>query len=113
MIPIQNPTIPSATAATSGVAGAARRNTAAGAGNPAAAAQAAPAAAAEQVSISSTAQLLQVASAQGEAAPASDARIAELQAAIQSGQYRVDPQRIASGLLADTKALLGASKPQP
>lgn len=55
--------------------------------------------------------MLQMASTQGATPPASDARIAALQAAIQSGQYAVDPQRIASGLLQDSQALLGAAKP--
>lgn len=112
MVPIQNPIVPSSSTASSGVAGAARRNPAAGASNIASsAAQTPQPAAAEQVSISSVGQMLQLASSQGNTPPASDARIAELQAAIQSGNYPVDAQRIASGLLQDTKALLGMVKP--
>ena len=38
-------------------------------------------------------------------------RISELQNAIRSGQYVVNPQRIASGLLQDSQALIGATKP--
>jgi negative regulator of flagellin synthesis FlgM len=67
------------------------------------------AAAAEQVSISAAGQMLTTASAQN--AAASDARIAQLQAAIQSGSYTVDPQRIARGLLQDSQSLLAASRP--
>jgi len=55
--------------------------------------------------------MLQMVSTLGATPPASDTRIAALQAAIQSGQYVVDPQRIASGLLQDSQALLGAVKP--
>jgi negative regulator of flagellin synthesis FlgM len=55
--------------------------------------------------------MLQMASTQGATPPASDARIAALQSAIQSGQYTVDPQRIASGLLQDSQSLLSVSKP--
>ncbi|MGC9184749.1 MAG: flagellar biosynthesis anti-sigma factor FlgM [Thiomonas sp.] len=112
MVPIHNPIASSSSTASSGVAGTARRNPAAGLGNTASsAAQTPQPAVAEQVSISSVGQMLQLASAQGTTAPASDARIAQLQAAIQSGKYQVDAQRIASGLLQDTKALLGTVKP--
>ena len=38
----------------------------------------------------------------------SDTIISELQNAIRSGQYVVNPQRIASGLLQDSQALIGA-----
>lgn len=55
--------------------------------------------------------MMNLASMQGATPPASDARIAGLQAAVQSGQYVADPQRIARGLLQDSQALLGASKP--
>ena len=54
--------------------------------------------------------MLNLASTQGATPPASDARISELQNAIRSGQYVVDPQRIAGGLLQDSQALIGASK---
>ena len=55
--------------------------------------------------------MLNLASTQGATPAASDARISELQNAIRSGQYVVDPQRIAGGLLQDSQALIGASKP--
>ena len=112
MIPIQNSAVSSTSTASSGVAVAARRPSAAMAGNPVAGtAQGSNSAGAEQVSISSAGQMLQMASTQGATPPASDARIAALQAAIQGGQYAVDPKRIASGLLQDTQALLGSVKP--
>ncbi|MDD4887330.1 MAG: flagellar biosynthesis anti-sigma factor FlgM [Thiomonas sp.] len=113
MIPIQNSAVSSASTASSGAAAASRRSSAAaGAGGPGVAnASASVAASAEQVSISNAGQMLQMASTQGATPPASDARIAALQAAIQSGQYVVDPQRISSGLLQDSQALLGASTP--
>ncbi len=65
----------------------------------------------EQVSISATARLLQTASTQGMTPPASDARIAELRAAVENGTYAVDPQRIAKGLVQSTRELLGATNP--
>gem|GEM_PF-1417696 len=112
MIPIQNSAISSASGASSGVAAASRRTSAASAGRTGpGAAQESQTAGAEQVSISSTGQMLQMVSTLGATPPASDTRIAALQAAIQSGQYVVDPQRIASGLLQDSQALLGAVKP--
>ncbi|MGC9237524.1 MAG: flagellar biosynthesis anti-sigma factor FlgM [Thiomonas sp.] len=112
MIPIQNSAVSSASGASSGVAAASSRTSAASArGAGAGAAQGPQPAGAEQVSISSAGQMLQMASTQGATPPASDARIAALQAAIQSGQYAVDPQRIASGLLQDSQSLLGAVKP--
>lgn len=107
MIPIQNSPLSSTSTATSGVATAARRAAAAPSPQGGAAPTAAPGG--EQVSISGAGQLLQLASTQGATPPASDARIAALQSAIQSGQYLVDPQRIASGLLQDSRAMLGAT----
>lgn len=109
MIPIQNSAASSASTATSGVASASRRTSPQSAGNSGSVSAGPGAAGAEQVSISNAGQMLQMASTQGATPPASDARIAALQAAIQSGQYAVDPQRIASGLLQDSQSLLGAS----
>ena len=107
MIPIQNSPLSSASTAASGSAAASRR--AGSVANPAV--NPAGAAATEQVSISGAGQMLNLASTQGATPPASDARISELQNAIRSGQYVVNPQRIASGLLQDSQALIGATKP--
>lgn len=63
----------------------------------------------DQVSISAAGRLVQTASTQGLTPPASDSRIAELRAAVQSGQYKVDTQQIAQGLLQSTSGLLGAT----
>lgn len=106
MIPIQNSPLSSASTAVSGSAAASRR--AGSVANPAV--NPSGAAATEQVSISGAGQMLNLASTQGATPPASDARISELQNAIRSGQYVVDPQRIAGGLLQDSQALIGASK---
>lgn len=112
MIPIQNSPLSSASTASSGIAAASRRTTSAQAGQAGpGSVQASGAASAEQVSISNAGQMLQMASTQGATPPASDARIAALQSAIQSGQYAVDPKRIASGLLQDSQSLLSVSKP--
>ncbi|WP_449371257.1 flagellar biosynthesis anti-sigma factor FlgM [Thiomonas sp.] len=113
MIPIQNSTLSSASASASGSAAAARRAVSAAGSAPAGAGQvnASVAATTEQVSISGAGQMLNLASTQGATPPASDARIAELQNAIRSGQYGVDAHRIAKGLLQDSQALIGASKP--
>ncbi|MBN8775561.1 flagellar biosynthesis anti-sigma factor FlgM [Thiomonas arsenitoxydans] len=110
MIPIQNSPLSSASTAASGSAAASRR--AGSVANPAVnpAVNPSGAAATEQVSISGAGQMLNLASTQGATPPASDARISELQNAIRSGQYVVDPQRIAGGLLQDSQALIGASK---
>jgi negative regulator of flagellin synthesis FlgM len=110
MIPIQNSPLSSASTAVSGSAAASRR--AGSVANPAVnpAVNPSGAAATEQVSISGAGQMLNLASTQGATPPASDARISELQNAIRSGQYVVDPQRIAGGLLQDSQALIGASK---
>ncbi len=111
MIPIQNSPLSSASTAASGSAAASRRagSVAGSVANPAV--NASGAAATEQVSISGAGQMLNLASTQGATPPASDARISELQNAIRSGQYVVNPQRIAGGLLQDSQALIGASKP--
>lgn len=111
MIPIQNSPLSSASTAASGSAAASRRagSVAGSVANPAV--NPSGAAATEQVSISGAGQMLNLASTQGATPPASDARISELQNAIRSGQYVVDPQRIAGGLLQDSQALIGASKP--
>jgi negative regulator of flagellin synthesis FlgM len=58
----------------------------------------------DMVSISNSARLLNAASATP-AAGVSDQRISELKAAIASGQYAVDPQKIAQGLMRDSQAL--------
>ena len=108
MIPIQNSPLSSASTAASGSAAASRR--AGSVANPAVV-NPSGAAATEQVSISGAGQMLNLASTQGATPPASDARISELQNAIRSGQYVVNPQRIASGLLQDSQALIGATKP--
>ncbi len=111
MIPIQNSPLSSASTAASGSAAASRRagSVAGSVANPAV--NPSGAAATEQVSISGAGQMLNLASTQGATPPASDARISELQNAIRSGQYVVDPQRIAGGLLQDSQALIGATKP--
>ncbi|MBN8745233.1 MAG: flagellar biosynthesis anti-sigma factor FlgM [Thiomonas sp.] len=111
MIPIQNSPLSSASTAASGSAAASRRagSVVGSVANPAV--NPAGAAATEQVSISGAGQMLNLASTQGATPPASDARISELQNAIRSGQYVVNPQRIASGLLQDSQALIGATKP--
>lgn len=111
MIPIQNSPLSSASTAASGSAAASRRagSVVGSVANPAV--NPAGAAATEQVSISGAGQMLNLASTQGATPPASDARISELQNAIRSGQYVVDPQRIAGGLLQDSQALIGATKP--
>ncbi|MGA8008953.1 MAG: flagellar biosynthesis anti-sigma factor FlgM [Thiomonas sp.] len=113
MSPIQNSAVSSASIASSGTAVASRRAASASAAGAGTAGQANPpdAGASAQVSISGAGQMLNLASTQGSTPPASDARIAGLQSAIQSGQYTVDPRRIASGLLQDSKSLLTASKP--
>ncbi|WP_079415174.1 flagellar biosynthesis anti-sigma factor FlgM [Thiomonas intermedia] len=115
MIPIQNSAISSASTATSGTTAASRRAGAApsGASGSGEAGQLNPSAApsTEQVSISGAGQMLNLASTQGITPPASDTRINELRSAIESGQYVVDPQRISQGLLQDSQALIGASKP--
>lgn len=118
MIPIQNSPLSSASTAASGSPAASRRagsvvgSVAGSVANPAVnpAVNPSGAAATEQVSISGAGQMLNLASTQGATPPASDARISELQNAIRSGQYVVDPQRIAGGLLQDSQALIGASK---
>ncbi|MDE2175537.1 MAG: flagellar biosynthesis anti-sigma factor FlgM [Betaproteobacteria bacterium] len=107
MIPIQNSPLSSASTAASGSAAASRR--AGSVANPSV--NPSGSAATEQVSISGAGQMLNLASTQGATPPASDARISELQNAIRSGQYVVNPQRIASGLLQDSQALIGATKP--
>lgn len=111
MIPIQNSPLSSASTAASGSAAASRRagSVAGSVANPAV--NPSGAAATEQVSISGAGQMLNLASTQGATPAASDARISELQNAIRSGQYVVDPQRIAGGLLQDSRALIGATKP--
>jgi negative regulator of flagellin synthesis FlgM len=113
MVPIQNSAISSASTSTSGSSAVSRRAGSVASSLPAGAGPINPssAAATEQVSISGVGQMLNLASTQGATPPASDARISELQNAIRSGQYVVDPQRIASGLLQDSQALIGASKP--
>ena len=113
MIPIQNASLSSASTATSGTTAASRRADAGSAGAAGQAGQTNPSAgpSTEQVSISGAGQMLHLASTQGITPPASDARISELRSAIASGQYVVDPQRIAQGLLQDSQALIGASKP--
>lgn len=112
MIPVQN-TPNSASPATSGTVATARHGGASTglSASGAAATGAGSQAVTEQVSISTTGRMMNLASMQGATPPASDARIAGLQAAVQSGQYVADPQRIARGLLQDSQALLGASKP--
>ena len=112
MIPIQNSSLSSASTTTSGTTAASSRAGAVSKGAAGALGQINPAASAatEQVSISGAGQMLNLASTQGATPPASDARISALQSAIQSGQYVVDPKRIAQGLLQDSQALLGASK---
>jgi flagellar biosynthesis anti-sigma factor FlgM len=62
----------------------------------------------ETVSISSSARLLNTAAASS-AAGASTAQITQLRSAIASGQYHVDPQAIAKGLVRDSRALQQAS----
>ena len=109
MIPIQNSAVSTASTASSGVASASRRTSPQPTGNSGPVSAGPSAAGAEQVSISNAGQMLQMASTLGATPPASDARVAALQAAIQSGQYAVDPQRIASGLLQDSQALLHAA----
>ena len=113
MIPIQNSAISSASTATSGTTAASRRAGAAPSGAAGGAGQlnTTGAPSTEQVSISGAGQMLNLASTQGITPPASDARINELRSAIESGQYVVDPQRISQGLLQDSQALIGASKP--
>ena len=107
MMSVQN-TPNSVSAATSGTASAASRG---GRGTAAPAPGSATGGGAEQVSISSAGRMVNLASTQGLGGAASDTRVAELQAAVQSGQYVVDPQRIARGLLQDSQALLAATKP--
>lgn len=111
MTPIQNSPLSSASTAASGLVAASRRaGLVAGlVANPTV--NSSGAAATEQVSISGAGQMLNLASTQGATPPASDARISELQNAIRSGQYMIDLQRIASGLLQDSQALIGATKP--
>jgi len=112
MNPIQQAALSSATATSSGAAAALRRTPPAATAAAAATGGAAGAAgaAAEQVSISAAGQML-AAGAQNAPSAAGEARIAALQAAIQSGRYAVDPQRIARGLLQDSQSLLAASRP--
>lgn len=62
----------------------------------------------DMVSISNSARLLNTASS-APVAGASDQRISELQAAVASGQYTVNTQKIAQGLLRDSQALQKAT----
>ena len=64
----------------------------------------APAASADTVSISTSARALNAAAA-ASVATAPPAQIAQLKDAIASGQYQVDAQKIARGLLSDSRAL--------
>lgn len=65
-------------------------------------------AASDTVSISSSARQLNAAAA-ASVAGVPEARITELRASIASGQYQVDPQKIAKGLVRDSRALQGAT----
>ncbi len=106
MISVQN-TSSSVSAATSGTASVASRGAR---GAATSATGAATGGSAEQVSISSTGRMMNTASSQGAVDTANNARIAALQAAVQGGQYVVNPQRIAQGLLQDSRGLVAATK---
>lgn len=110
MNPIPPAALSSATATSSGATAALRRTPPA-ASAAAASAGGTSAGAAEQVSISAAGQMLAAAGAQNTPETVGDERIAALQAAIQSGRYVIDPQRIARGLLQDSQSLLAASRP--
>ncbi|WP_031405016.1 flagellar biosynthesis anti-sigma factor FlgM [Thiomonas sp. FB-Cd] len=62
----------------------------------------------DMVSISNSARLLNTASTMTTSG-VSNQRINALKAAIASGQYTVDPQKIAKGLVQDSQALLKAT----
>jgi negative regulator of flagellin synthesis FlgM len=101
--PIQNSSLGAA-----GSAGARTRSVDTGATGRGAAAAAtggsAAAASADTVSISQSARALNAAAA-ASVATAPPAQIAQLKDAIASGQYQVDAQKIARGLLSDSRAL--------
>ena len=70
---------------------------------------AAAAAGGDTVSISQSARALNAAAA-ASVATAPPAQIAQLKDAIASGQYQVDAQKIARGLLRDSRALQGGTQ---
>ncbi len=66
---------------------------------------------ATRVDISSLSARMQVdASAMGEGATVDAARVAEIKQAITDGQFRINPERIADGLLASVREMLQARR---
>ena len=63
----------------------------------------------DMVSISNSARLLNASTSSVSSTNASNVKLAELKSVIASGQYTVNPQKIAQGLLRDSQALQKAS----
>ncbi len=113
MNPIQNsPNNPVGGVPSRGEAGVGRNAAVGGSGVSASTSATAPAGApapgSDTVSISSSARQLNAAAA-ASVSGVPEARIAELRASIASGTYQIDPQKIAKGLVRDSRALQNAS----
>lgn len=77
---------------------------------PAASGLARPSPAGDQVALSTLSTQLQKTEVSAGEAPVSAARVAEIKQAITEGRFKINPERIADGLLDDIRQMLAAKR---